>query len=84
MSNIHLLSSVPSFARWPLNLHCFAKEAHAAWGKLIGSAEQPLRASLPILTDFGPATVSEEGEEAAPWGIHALALDYSPHEGVRG
>lgn len=37
VSNLHLLTGVPSFARWLLNVHFFAREAHAAWESWIDS-----------------------------------------------
>ncbi|KAI9149500.1 Structure-specific endonuclease subunit SLX1 [Paramyrothecium foliicola] len=79
MSNIHLLTVAPSFARWPLSLHFFAQEAQTAWNRWTKSAEVVANPNLRILTDFGPA--DDAGAIASPstsWGIHALALDYEP------
>lgn len=70
MSNLHLLTVVPSFARWPLNLHFLAREAYAAWQKWTESSWRP---SLTIATDFD----ANEDEDVAR-GIHALPLDYQP------
>lgn len=83
VSNIHLLVRVPSFARWPLKLHFFSRDAHAAWVKWCATANEPMRRGFPVVTDFGPAEQSsaEDGSEAgpaSPWGIHALPLDYEP------
>lgn len=64
---------MPSFARWPLNLHFFAKEAHAAWDRWLKSTDKSHREGLNILTDFGPVE-----DPNAPRGIDALPLDYSP------
>lgn len=75
MSNLHLLTGVPSFARWPLNLHFFAKEAQKAWEAWIATSKAPVRAGLQILTDFKPPA-APEGEAPPAWGIHALPLDY--------
>lgn len=75
MSNIHLLTGVPSFARWPLSVHFFAKEAHKSWETWLKSAEQPDRPGLTILTDF----VDDDptcGDLTR--GIHALPVDYQP------
>lgn len=71
ISNIHLLTGVSSFARWPLNLHFFAKEAHTTWINWIRSSDNPERPRLKILADYGE-------DKTEPWGIHALALDYAP------
>ncbi|KAI1340801.1 GIY-YIG catalytic domain-containing protein [Xylariaceae sp. FL0016] len=92
VSNLHLLLRVPSFARWPLRLHFFAPEVYRAWRKWCGTANEPIRGSIHVCTDFKPAStgenggdggegaeVSAEGEgESAAWGIHALPLDYAP------
>lgn len=75
MSNIHLLTGVPSFARWPLQLHFFAKEAHTSWKSWTNSVEHPHRPGLKVLTDF---TTASTADEAPTQGIHALALDYKP------
>jgi structure-specific endonuclease subunit SLX1 len=90
VSNLHLLLNVPSFARWPLNLHFFAPEMHTAWKKWCLTAAKPLRQNLTIVTDFKPeasiapaeTSVNSPGnpteETVAPWGIHALPLDHDP------
>jgi structure-specific endonuclease subunit SLX1 len=85
MANIHLLLRVPSFLRWPLNLHFFAPAAHSAWLATCDVATEPLRSDLKIATDFGPngtksakSAAAEEGSEPEAWGIHSLPLDYTP------
>lgn len=90
MSNLRLLLGVPSFARWPLRLHFFSRDAHAIWEKWCATQKEPMRSSIPILTDFGddsPKTGSSitnendggsDAAEPAPWGVHALPLDYAP------
>ncbi|GAB0132834.1 hypothetical protein EsDP_00001258 [Epichloe bromicola] len=83
MANIHLLTSVPSFARWPLNVHFYAKEAFSAWQNRLKSTQEPSRQGLRILTDFsGPA--DEVPGSAQVRGIHALPLDYMPMAGYIG
>lgn len=77
ISNIHLLTSVPSFARWPLNLHFFSRDARAAWDNWLKSSQKMARPSLNILEDYPPTSATEAEDERA-WGIHALPLDYSP------
>ncbi|KAK0629547.1 structure-specific endonuclease subunit SLX1 [Bombardia bombarda] len=54
LSNLHLLLRVPSFACWPLKAHFFAPEVYAAWQKWSTTANEQLRASLPVVTCFGP------------------------------
>ncbi|GAO16485.1 uncharacterized protein UV8b_06970 [Ustilaginoidea virens] len=76
MSNIHLLTGVPSFARWPLNVHFLAREAYTAWGTRIKSTQQPSGQGLRVLTDFGETP--EAGARGGLGGIHALPLDYAP------
>ncbi len=91
MSNLHLLLRVPSFSRWPLRLHFFARDAHAAWDKWCTTANEPVRDMLPVDTDFGPDPDSRLGSDSAaslavastkqdeaPQGIHGLHLDYAP------
>ncbi|KAK8041428.1 Structure-specific endonuclease subunit SLX1 [Apiospora phragmitis] len=91
ISNLHLLLRVPSFLRWPLKLHFFNRDVHTAWLKWCGTADEQLRDTMEIVTDFEPEAETEvadnaepgnEGEEAttsAPlWGIHALPMDYAP------
>lgn len=88
---MHLLLRVPSFARWPLKLHFFAPEVHAAWLKWCSTVNEPLRDTLRVVTDFGGSRsktkkaaateteAEEDGDEKEePWGIHALPVDYEP------
>lgn len=76
MSNLHLLTSVPSFARWPLNVHFFAAEAQKAWDTWLKNSGKTSRAGLSILTDIAPQASTESDDTAH--GIHALPLDYKP------
>ncbi|TDZ35703.1 Structure-specific endonuclease subunit SLX1 [Colletotrichum spinosum] len=79
LSNLQLLLGVPSFCRWPLTLHFFAQEVHAAWKSVSATSSLPLRKSFNIVTDFGPdPAAAPAGEPPAPWGIHALPLDHAP------
>ncbi|KAL0943303.1 Structure-specific endonuclease subunit SLX1 [Colletotrichum truncatum] len=77
LSNLQLLLSVPSFCRWPLKLHFFAPDVHSAWKSITATSTEPLRETLPILTDFGPDPAARLADVAAPWGIHALPVDYT-------
>lgn len=78
MANIHLLTGVPSFARWPLNLHFFAREARSAWDAWLSSTGKAARDGLEMMEDFGPATADPAASSQQAWGIHALPVDYSP------
>ncbi|XXH00910.1 hypothetical protein Hte_007261 [Hypoxylon texense] len=88
LSNLHLLLRVPSFARWPLNVHFFAPEVYETWKKWCSTANEPLRDTIRVFTDFGPSSPpsishnsessNADGEPRQPWGIHALPLDYAP------
>ncbi|KAI4862387.1 structure-specific endonuclease subunit SLX1 [Hypoxylon rubiginosum] len=86
LSNLHLLLRVPSFARWPLNVHFFAPEVYEAWQKWCSTANEPLRETIRVLTDFRPSPSNPNNSESPnadndsrqPWGIHALPLDYTP------
>lgn len=72
VSNLHFLTGVPSFARWPLNLHFLAREAYTAWVEWITHLS-PCRPDMRITTDF--AAPEEDGLAR---GISALPLDYEP------
>ncbi|KAL7625855.1 Slx4p interacting protein [Parahypoxylon ruwenzoriense] len=86
LSNLHLLLRVPSFARWPLNVHFFAPDAYEVWKKWCNTADEPLRDTIHIMTDFGSQRPSSTDTESSssddeleqPWGIQALPLDYAP------
>ncbi|KAJ0159042.1 Structure-specific endonuclease subunit SLX1 [Colletotrichum tanaceti] len=77
LSNLQLLLSVPSFRRWPLTLHFFAKDVYKAWLSSSASSTEPLPNTLGVVTDFGPDPTASSSDGAA-WGIHALPLDYAP------
>ncbi|KAI1372795.1 structure-specific endonuclease subunit SLX1 [Hypoxylon crocopeplum] len=86
LSNLHLLLRVPSFAKWPLNVHFFNQKVYEAWENWCNTANEPLRDTIRVLTDFGPSSSTSTDEESLgdgiesekPWGIHALSLDYAP------
>ncbi|KXH64717.1 GIY-YIG catalytic domain-containing protein, partial [Colletotrichum nymphaeae SA-01] len=75
LSNLQLLLGVPSFRRWPLTLHFFAKDVHKAWVSSSANSTEPLRNTLSIVTDFGPDPAASSDDVA--WGIHALPVDYT-------
>ncbi|KLU85013.1 hypothetical protein MAPG_04047 [Magnaporthiopsis poae ATCC 64411] len=54
ISNVHLLLRVPSFARWPLRLHFFARDAYKEWNKCLASSSAAPRENLEVVTDFEP------------------------------
>ncbi len=88
LANVHLLTGVPSFSRWPLNVHFFAREARTAWDRWLSSMGKTPREGLEIKEDFEPLnSTSGSGPSAdvaelttiperKTWGIHALSLDY--------
>lgn len=60
LANLHLLLRVPSFARWPLNLHFFDRQVHRTWDKRCAQPDvAPLRSSLQVLKDFGPPSAAD-------------------------
>ncbi|UKZ93523.1 uncharacterized protein TrAFT101_008437 [Trichoderma asperellum] len=73
--NLHLLTSVPSFARWPLNVHFFSKDAHEAWVDRLITSKTPARAGLEVFSDLG---ASADDQSTTSRGIHSLPLDYWP------
>ncbi|KAK1446701.1 GIY-YIG catalytic domain-containing protein [Colletotrichum cuscutae] len=75
LSNLQLLLGVPSFRRWPLTLHFFAKDVHKAWVSSSAKSTEPLRNTLNIVTDFGPDPAASSDDVA--WGIDALPVDYT-------
>ncbi|TGO09823.1 hypothetical protein BTUL_0153g00090 [Botrytis tulipae] len=80
LSNLHILLSVPSFSRWPLEVRLFAPDVHKAWVKWSKAATGSLRDTLPIITDFPPAESEVNDEfgqtEDRPYGIEALKVAY--------
>jgi len=84
LSNLHLLLRVPSFSRWPLEVRFFSENVHKAWLKWTKAAAEPLRSSIPIITDFPPTPPVGSDIEGSPkskkrkllHGIDALNLDY--------
>ncbi|KAG5930077.1 hypothetical protein E4U42_003086 [Claviceps africana] len=77
MANIHLLTGVSSFVRWPLDVHFFAKDAYSAWQYRLESTQEAGRQGLRVLTDFAEPVDGVRGNAQAS-GIHALPLDYLP------
>lgn len=73
--NLHLLTSVPSFSRWPLNLHFFSEDAHEAWVDRVKTSKTGVRAGLEVFGDFGS---SADDLSTTSRGIHSLPLDYWP------
>lgn len=74
---------MPSFARWPLRLHVFVPEVLSTWEKWCSTADEPMPDTFELCTDFGPTNTPSTATEGpatgeAPWGIHALPLDYMP------
>jgi structure-specific endonuclease subunit SLX1 len=93
LSNIHLLLRVKSFERWPLKLHFFAVDVHAAWLRMCKKTIGNLRPSLAIVTDFpqeesststamaGTMPVeSVTAKEVPKTGIYALDIDFMPQK----
>lgn len=72
MANIHVLAGVPSFSRWPLDLHFLSRDAHKAWEDRVRTADVQVPSGLGLHTDF-PEAAPEQ-----PQGVHALPLDYTP------
>ena len=82
VSNLHLLTAVPSFRRWPLALHFFAEEAFTSWKDFLKSGPATSGPKhLRILKDFGAPTKSADESALEAWGIHALPLDYTAIKG---
>ena len=80
VGNIHLLTSVPSFVRWPLNVHFFDTSIGNTWKDWLKTQDKTPREGLQVFEDYGPgsAVTAMEASSQAEWGIHALPLDYSP------
>lgn len=66
LSNMHLLLRVPSFARWPLQVHFFADDLHKVWLRWAERCEGEVRPSLEVVLDPRPA--SAIADEVAPDG----------------
>ncbi|KAF7898835.1 uncharacterized protein EAF01_008048 [Botrytis porri] len=80
LSNLHILLSVPSFSRWPLEVRFFAPDVHKAWLKWSKAATGSLRDTLPIITDFPSAEPEVNDEDGKTrdrsYGIEALKVAY--------
>ncbi|KAJ1329666.1 structure-specific endonuclease subunit SLX1 [Microdochium nivale] len=74
LSNAHLLLRVPSFARWPLTLHFFTRDVHAAWDRWCKKADEPLDARVSVLTDFEPPA-SDVGQQASTVAAAPSTID---------
>lgn len=77
ISNIHLLTGVPSFARWPLNLHFFASDARSKWDEWLKSSGKPVCSGLNVVDDIALPGATEVSSQN-PRGVHALPVDYAP------
>jgi len=83
ISNLHLLLRVPSFARWPLGLHFFSPEVHAAWVKWCATANDRLRDTIAVTTDFRkPATKPQENDDVSSDSAVEDEQDDSGREGT--
>jgi len=84
LSNLHLLLRVPSFSRWPLEIRFFSGDVHKSWLKWCKTAREPIRSSIPIITDFPPVVVEDSEDNGSPkskkpkatHGIAALDIEY--------
>ncbi|KAG9250291.1 GIY-YIG catalytic domain-containing protein [Emericellopsis atlantica] len=75
-SNVFILTSVPSFLRWPLNIHFFSRDAKNAWDNWLRHSNKEVRSGLRIFEDYST------GEDGTIRGVDALPLDYAalkPH-----
>ncbi|CAK7241261.1 MAG: Slx4p interacting protein [Sporothrix thermara] len=90
LANLHLLLRVPSFARWPLRLHIFVPEVHAAWNKwaasqAAGEAGDALSLDEPleVLTDFRPSAADSlfhtDDDPRGPCGEQELGPAWGIH-----
>lgn len=52
LSNLHLLLRVPSFCRWPLELHFFSKGVFDKWSKYCKTTLAQIPKHISILQDF--------------------------------
>ncbi|KAG9244711.1 hypothetical protein BJ878DRAFT_397805, partial [Calycina marina] len=87
LSNLHLLLRVPSFLRWPLSVRFFNPDVHESWLKMCKTAREPIRSSVPIVTDFPPDAIPDSEDEGTEiegpkkrqkvsHGIGALGVEY--------
>lgn len=78
---------MPSFARWPLEVHFYSKDVHKLWLRWCKTVAGPLRDTIRIVEDFSNEEAGHSSDlEASPskkqnlessGGIHALPVDYS-------
>jgi structure-specific endonuclease subunit SLX1 len=86
LSNLHVLLRVPSFSQWPLDIRFFNEDVHQAWLKWTKAAAEPIRDTIPIITDFPPSepTLGNKRDgsprtkrQKISHGIVNLGVDYS-------
>ncbi|KHJ33271.1 putative giy-yig catalytic domain-containing protein [Erysiphe necator] len=58
LSNLHLLLRVPSFCRWPLELHFFSKDVFDKWSKNCRTTLEQIPSHISILQDFSTTNMS--------------------------
>lgn len=66
--------------RWPLKVHFFAEDVFQAWNRWCQAANERLRASLPVVTDFEKDAVERTVRE---WfGVHGSSVPMEEGEGT--
>ncbi|RKF76361.1 Structure-specific endonuclease subunit slx1 [Golovinomyces cichoracearum] len=83
VSNLHLLLRVPSFCRWPLELHFFSEEVYNFWLKYCRNSVDQIPKHVSVFEKFRSRYLctakNEEKDtfETSSAGIKDLVLDYS-------
>ncbi|MCJ1385413.1 Slx4p interacting protein [Xylographa soralifera] len=67
LSNLHLLLQVPSFARWPLEVHFLSNDVYRRWARCSENATTELQSGTGISLNFQ----GREIERAPPLNIRA-------------
>ncbi|MCJ1398825.1 Slx4p interacting protein [Xylographa trunciseda] len=92
LANLHLLLRVPSFARWPLEVHFFSKDVHQKWATCSGKATTKLPSGMRMILDFqggeadealppNPGGSERSNSESLPKrGIEALDTSYASYK----
>ncbi|RKF61797.1 Structure-specific endonuclease subunit slx1 [Erysiphe neolycopersici] len=84
LSNLHLLLRVPSFCRWPLELHFFSKAVFDKWSNYCKTTLEQIPKHMSILQDFSPANMHpsedvfcDSGQKPFYLIAKELVIDYS-------
>jgi structure-specific endonuclease subunit SLX1 len=69
IADLHILVHSKSFARWPLTLRFFSKDAHQAWTLWDERSGTPLASNIPVELALDDTNQPKRGKRPANWSI---------------